>query len=195
MTILISGMGIIEDAAHVTGASLRRSDSLLAIIGHTQSALGGSVFARRHEIANAEVPATSLDEAFKCYRQYYEAVKEGLILSAHDVSEGGLAVTLAEAAFSGKGGLEIDLCSLPMDDDASKAAMLFGESPSRLVIEVAPENLERVAKLFEGLPFAALGRATSSHTNLVVEWGKETLINESLTDLKSLWKNGLAQYY
>lgn len=195
VTILISGMGIIEDAAHVTGASLRRSDSLLAIIGHTQSALGGSVFARRHEIANAEVPATSLDEAFKCYRQYYEAVKEGLILSAHDVSEGGLAVTLAEAAFSGKGGLEIDLCSLPMDDDASKAAMLFGESPSRLVIEVAPENLERVAKLFEGLPFAALGRATSSHTNLVVEWGKETLINESLTDLKSLWKNGLAQYY
>lgn len=195
VTILISGMGIIEEAAHVTGASLRRSDSLLAIIGHTQSALGGSVFARRHDIANAEVPVTSLDEAFKCYRQYYEAVKEGLILSAHDVSEGGLAVTLAEAAFSGKGGLEIDLCSLPMDDDASKAAMLFGESPSRLVIEVAPENLERVAKLFEGLPFAALGRATSSHTNLVVEWGKETLINESLTDLKSLWKNGLAQYY
>lgn len=195
VTILISGMGIIEDATHVTGASLRRSDSLLAIIGHTQSALGGSVFARRHDIANAEVPVTSLDEAFKCYRQYYEAVKEGLILSAHDVSEGGLAVTLAEAAFSGKGGLEIDLCSLPMDDDASKAAMLFGESPSRLVIEVAPENLERVAKLFEGLPFAALGRATSSHTNLVVEWGKETLINESLTDLKSLWKNGLAQYY
>lgn len=195
VTILISGMGIIEDASHVIGASLRRPDSLLAIIGHTRSELGGSVFARRHELANAEVPATSLDEAFKCYRQYYEAVKQGLILSAHDVSEGGLAVTLAEVAFSGKAGLEIDLCSLPMDDDASKAAMLFGESPSRLVIEVAPENLERVAKLFSGLPFATLGRATSSHTNLVVEWGKETLINEPIKELKSLWKNGLAQYY
>ena len=195
MTILISGMGIIEEAAHGIGAALLRSDSILAIIGHTGSALGGSVFARRHELGNAEVPATSLDEAFQCYRRYYEAVKQGLILSAHDVGEGGLAVTLAEAAFSGKAGLEIDLCSLPMDDDISKAAMLFGESPSRLVVEISPENLETVAKLFAGLPFAALGRATSHHTNLVVEWGNETLINESLTDLKSLWKNGLAQYY
>ncbi|NLT71678.1 MAG: phosphoribosylformylglycinamidine synthase subunit PurL [Verrucomicrobiaceae bacterium] len=195
VTILISGMGIVEEAAHVIGASLRREDSLLAIIGRTGAALGGSVFARRHDLGNAEVPATSFDEAFQCYRQYYEAVKQGLILSAHDVGEGGLAVTLAEAAFSGKAGLEIDLCSLPMDDDASKAAMLFGESPSRLVIEVAPENLEKVAKLFDGLPFAALGRATSRHANLVVDWGEETLINESLTDLKSLWKNGLAQYY
>jgi phosphoribosylformylglycinamidine synthase II len=195
VTILISGMGVIEEASHVTGASLRRPDSLLAIIGHTQSALGGSVFARRQKLENAEVPATSLDEAFACYRQYYEAIKQGLILSAHDVSEGGLAVTLAEAAFSGKAGLEIDLCSLPMDNDASKAAMLFGESPSRLVIEVAPENLEKVATLFEGLPFAALGRATSAHASLVVEWGKETLINEPIEELKSLWKNGLAQYY
>ena len=129
------------------------------------------------------------------YRQYYKAVQEGLILSAHDVSEGGLATTLAEAAFSGKAGLEIDLSSLPMDSDASKAAMLFGESPSRLVIEVAPENLEKVADLFEVLPFAGLGRAAAEHENLNVVWGKETLINESIDELKSLWKNGLAQYY
>ncbi len=195
VTILISGMGIVEEAEHVTGASLRREDSLLAIIGRTGAALGGSVFARRHDLGNAEVPGTSFDEAFQCYRRYHEAVKQGLILSAHDVGEGGLAVTLAEAAFSGKAGLEIDLCALPMDDDASRAAMLFGESPSRLVVEIAPENLEKVAKLFEGLPFAALGRATSHHANLVVDWGEETLINESLTDLKLLWKNGLAQYY
>jgi phosphoribosylformylglycinamidine (FGAM) synthase-like enzyme len=98
-------------------------------------------------------------------------------------------------AFSGKAGLEIDLCSLPMDDDASKAAMLFGESPSRLVIEVAPEHLAKVADLFEGLPFAALGRATTTHANLHIEWGKETLVNEPLADLKSLWKTGLARYY
>lgn len=195
VTILISGMGIVEEAAHVTGASLRRDDSVLAIIGHTQSKLGGSVFARQTGLSDAEVPSTDLDEAMKMYRQYYKAVQEGLILSAHDVSEGGLAVTLAEAAFSGKAGLEIDLSSLPMDDDAGKAAMLFGESPSRLVIEVAPENLEKVSDLFDGLPFAGLGRAASEHQNLNMVWGKETLINESIDELKSLWKNGLAQYY
>jgi phosphoribosylformylglycinamidine synthase len=82
-----------------------------------------------------------------------------------------------------------------MDDDASKAAMLFGESPSRIVVEVAPENLETLANLFEGLPFACLGRAAAEHSNLRIEWGKEILINEPIEELKSLWKNGLAQYY
>lgn len=195
VTILISGMGIIDDAAQVTGSSFRHSDSLVAIIGHTQTELGGSVFARQKGLTDAEVPSTDLDLAMKMYRQYYKAIQEGLILSAHDVSEGGLAVTLAEAAFSGKAGLEIDLCSLPMDDDASKAAMLFGEAPSRVVIEVAPENLEKVAALFEGLPFACLGRAAAEHSNLNIVWGKETLMNEPIDELKSLWKNGLAQYY
>jgi phosphoribosylformylglycinamidine synthase subunit PurSL len=195
VTILISGMGIVDDEAHVTGASIRRDDSVLAIIGNTGAELGGSVFARQKELANAEVPQTNFEEAFACYRKYYEANKAGLILSAHDVSEGGLAVTLAEGAFSGKAGLEVDLSGIPMDAAAGKAAMLFGESPSRIVVEVAPENLEKLADLFEGLPFAALGRTTSEHANLNIVWGKETLINEPVDQLKSLWKNGLAQYY
>ncbi len=195
VTILISGMGIIEEASHVTGSSLRRDDSVFAMIGFTQAELGGSVYARRKGLENAEIPSTDLEKAFACYRKYYEAIQEGLILSAHDVSEGGLAVTLAEMAFSGKAGLEIDLCSIPMADDASKAAMLFGESPSRIVVEVAPENLASLAALFEGLPFASLGRAASEHRNLQIDWSRETLINEPIDKLKSLWKNGLAQYY
>ncbi|MEX2579837.1 MAG: phosphoribosylformylglycinamidine synthase subunit PurL [Verrucomicrobiales bacterium] len=195
VTILISGIGIVEDAGDVTGSSLRRSDSVLAVIGRTGAKLGGSVFARREGIENAEVPATNFEEAFATYRKYHEAVRQGLVLSAHDVGEGGLAGCLAEAAFSGKGGLEIDLCSLPADDDASDAALLFGESPSRLVVEIAPENLEKMAALFEGLPFASLGVATEAHRKLRIERGGKTLIDEPLDDLKSIWKSGLAQYY
>ena len=144
VTILISGMGIVDSVEHVTGSSLRSSTSILAIIGNTQPALGGSVFARRTggDLENAEVPTTDFDTAMKLYRAYYEAVKNGWILSTHDVSEGGLAVTLAEMAFSGKCGIEADLCALPMDHATGKAAMLFGESPSRLVLEIAPEHLE-----------------------------------------------------
>lgn len=195
VTILVSGMGIVEESSHVTGSSLRRDDSVFALIGHTQSHLGGSVFARQKGMGNAEVPSTDLETAMECYRSYYEAIQQGLILSTHDVSEGGLAVTLAEMAFSGKAGLEIDLCAVSAEEEMSKAALLFGESPSRLVVEVAPENLEKLADLFEGLPFAALGRAAGEHRNLQIDWGKETLINEPIDELKSLWKNGLAQYY
>ena len=195
VTILISGMGIVEDASHVTGSSLRRRDSLIAVIGSTESELGGSVYARQKGLTNATVPGTDMDAAMDLYRKYYECVKQGLILSAHDVSEGGLAVTLAEAAFSGKTGLEIDLSSLPTGEDVSVAAMLFGESPSRLVVEIAPENLEKVAEIFEGQPFAPLGRAAGEHSSLKVTRGDDVLIDEPLDELKSLWKNGLAQYY
>ena len=194
VTILISGMGIVEDASHVTGSSLR-VDSLIAVIGSTESELGGSVYARQKGLTNATVPGTDMDAAMDLYRKYYECVKQGLILSAHDVSEGGLAVTLAEAAFSGKAGLEIDLSSLPTGEDVSVAAMLFGESPSRLVVEIAPENLEKVAEIFEGQPFAPLGRAAGEHSSLKVTRGDDVLIDEPLDELKSLWKNGLAQYY
>lgn len=195
VTILISGMGIVEEEKHVIGASLRRSDSLLAIVGVTAGDLGGSVYARREGLSGHPVPATDTETALRCYRQYYEAVKQGLIRSTHDISEGGLAVALAEMAFSGKAGLEVDLCSLPMDDAAGKAAMLFGESPSRLILEIAPTDFDKVADLFDGLPFAALGRATSSHANLRIEWGKEILLDEALADLKAIWKKSLARYY
>jgi phosphoribosylformylglycinamidine synthase len=195
VTILISGMGIVESPEHVTGSSLRHDDSLLVLVGTTAGDLGGSVYARQNGLTNATVPATDFTTAMACYRAYYQAVQEGLILSTHDVSEGGLGVALAEMAFSGKGGLEIDLCSLPIDATAGKAALLFGESPSRLILEVAPGKLERLSEIFAGLPFAALGHATPDHRQLRIEWGKEILLDEAIAELKTIWKSGLAQYY
>lgn len=194
-TILISGMGVVESIDHVRGSSIRRDDSILAVVGATTPELGGSVFARQSDLENAEVPPTDFDSAMEIYRRFHKAAERGLILSGHDVSEGGLAVTLAEMGFSGKAGVEVDLAALPTNGEMDKASMLFGESPSRLVLEIAPENLEKVADLFEGVPFGAIGRTTTDTDVLRIEWGKEMLVTESLSDLKAIWKNGLAQYY
>ena len=73
--------------------------------------------------------------------------------------------------------------------------MLFNESPGRIIVEVNPEKLDMVEALFAGQPFGKIGKATNEHTNLRIEWGKETLIDEPITELKSLWKNGLVPYY
>ena len=195
VTILISGMGIVEDAAHVTGGSLRRSDSVIALLGVTGEELGGSIVARQMGEEGLVVPGTDLERNLSLYRKYYEAVKNGWILSAHDVSEGGLAVALAEFAFSGKAGLDISLNQLRVKDDPGKIARLFVETPGRLVMEIAPEHREQVLELFADLPLTELGTATDAHRNLRVEWGNEILLDESLSELKSLWKNGLAPYY
>ena len=190
VTALISGLGIVEDAAHVTGSSLRRSDSVLMLAGVGSVALGGSVYARTEGVARQAVPQFELEAAMALYRAYHEAVKAGLVLSAHDVSEGGLAVTLAEMAFSGKGGMEIEL-----PGGMPAAAALFNETPAQFVMEVAPEHVAGVRAAFAGLPLTELGGATGGHARLVVKRDGAVLVDEPIAELKAIWKGGLARWY
>ena len=122
VTLLLSGMGIVENEAHIIGSSIRRGDSVLMLLGKPTKNLGGSVLARRLDLKDQPVPKTDFEANWKRYANYAAAVREGLILSAHDVSEGGLLVALAEMAFSEKAGIEVDL-------DLS-AAELFSEIPA-----------------------------------------------------------------
>ena len=108
---LVSGFGIVEDEKHVVGASIRGSGNKLCLVGLASSGLAGSVFARmirsrvrRTSLSFPNGPSFDEAEAFDSYLRYYQLIEKGVVLSAHDVSEGGLAVTLAEAGFSGKAG-------------------------------------------------------------------------------------------
>ncbi len=190
VTALISGMGIVEDAAHVTGASLRSDESLLCLVGSPSPHLGGSVFARQEGLKNLRVPTGNPAAAMPLYRAAHEAIKQGLVLSAHDVSEGGLAVTLAEMAFSLKAGLELDLAD-PLDP----MLQLFSESSARFVLEIPASELESVIELFAHLPFRVLGSSTPAHRRLVISHQGAPLLDEDLAHLKSIWKNGLAAWY
>jgi phosphoribosylformylglycinamidine synthase len=190
VTALISGMGIVEDASHVTGASLRSDDSVLVLVGAATSDLGGSVFARQKGLKNLKVPVCDPVAAMALYRCAHEAIKEGFVLSAHDVSEGGLAVTLAEMAFSMKAGIEADLArGLPA------MVQLFSESPARFVLEIPAEDLESVQEIFAGQPCAVLGSTTGEHRRLVIRQGAGLIVDEALADLKSIWQGGLAAWY
>ncbi len=182
VTALVSGMGIVENRAHVTGSSLRHADSVLVLAGRIDGqALGGSVYARIFGLTGHPVPHTDCAANLTLYRALHQAIAAGLVLSAHDISEGGLAVTLAEMAFSEKAGLEIET-------DAS----LFAETPGCLVLEVAPANLKALQAL---VPVTVLGQANSGHTRLKIKQGGECVIDEEITVLKKLWKDGLVPYY
>jgi phosphoribosylformylglycinamidine synthase len=190
VTALISGMGIVEDSSHVTGASLRSDDSVLVLVGAATSDLGGSVYARQKGLKNLKVPVCDPVAAMALYRCAHEAIKEGLVLSAHDVSEGGLAVTLAEMAFSMKAGIEADLAR-----DLPAMVQLFSESPARFVLEIPAEDLESVQEIFAGQPCAVLGSTTGEHRRLVVRQGAGLILDEPLVDLKAIWQGGLAAWY
>lgn len=191
VTALISGLGIVEDAAHVTGSSVRRGGSVLLLAGTGSSALGGSVYARTENIDGQAVPQFSAESAFALYRAYHEALKGGLVLSAHDVSEGGLAVTLAEMAFSGCAGMEITLPAA----EGGAAVALFNETPGQFVMEVEPGKVAALRASFAGLPLAEIGRTVADGDRLRVSVGGKECLDEPLPELKSIWKGGLARWY
>lgn len=196
VTFLCSGFGVVEDAEHVRGASLRRNDSVLFLVGNTEDELGGSVYARLKGISGARVPQTDCAANFAVYKQYYEqALTKGLVLSAHDLSEGGLAVAAAEMAFSGKGGITLDLDALPsVGSWKSLAVPCFGESTGRFLVEVDADLAGEFEQAMAGTPCARVGQATDDGLLTLCAGGK-VVLQAPVAELKSLWKNGLTAFY
>jgi phosphoribosylformylglycinamidine synthase len=187
-TLLLSGFGIVEDAKHIVGSSVRKAGSKLCLVGTAHEGLRGSVYARLIGTADG-APDFDETKAFAAYRSYYKLVEKGVILSSHDVSEGGITAALAEMGFSGRAGLKVDIAKLP-GSTTSVPARLFAEAPGQIVFEIGPEN----AALAEKAGFPVIGETTSDG-QLVITDGETDLINLPLSELKALWKNGLTPYY
>ncbi|MBQ3144244.1 MAG: phosphoribosylformylglycinamidine synthase subunit PurL [Akkermansia sp.] len=196
VTFLCSGFGVVEDASHVHGSSLRRSDSVLFLVGNTEDEMGGSVYARVKGVKDCKVPQTDCAANFAIYKQYYDkALTQGLVLSAHDLSEGGLAVAAAEMAFSGKGGITLNLDALPtVGGWKNNAVPCFGESTGRFLVEVDPDVADEFAAAMAGTPCARIGSATTDG-KLTITAGGATVLQAEIAELKNIWKNGLTPFY
>jgi phosphoribosylformylglycinamidine synthase subunit PurSL len=191
VTLLVSGFGVIEDAKHVIGSSLRRVGSKICVIGDTTPGLRGSVFAKYTQSAGLNgVPTWSDETNWANYEKYHTLVKLGAILATHDISEGGLAVALAEMAFSGKAGIKIELENLPASKSCTLAEILFGETPGRLLMEVAPEHLAAV----RAAGGVVIGETTGERW-LHITNRSTTVIDSAIADLKTIWQNGLTPFY
>ena len=196
VTFLCSGFGVVEDASHVRGSSLRRSDSVLFLVGNTEDEMGGSVYARVKGVKDCKVPQTDCAANFAIYKQYYDkALTQGLVLSAHDLSEGGLAVAAAEMVFSGKGGITLNLDALPtVGGWKNNAVPCFGESTGRFLVEVDPDMADEFAAAMAGTPCARIGSATTDG-KLTITAGGATVLQAEIAELKNIWKNGLTPFY
>ncbi len=194
-TLLASGLGIIESEEDILFTTIRRANSHICLAGTTGRETGGSVYERMKGATAGPAPSWEPDTAMGIYRRLHSAIRNNWILSAHDLSEGGLAVALAESGFSISAGMEIRLETVPADDKLDSAELLFSESTSRILFEVANESIDEVRRHFEGLPFAVIGRTSAEHRRLTIHHDDDLIINETLTDLKKSWKNGLTPYY
>ena len=166
---------------------LKSPGNLLYQIGLTKDELGGSHWTIVSESPGGNVPQVDIDGAIATFNATHAAIKSGLVRSCHDMSEGGLAAAVAEMAFAGGFGAEVDIASVEADSDLIR---LFAESNSRFVVEITPENQAAFETAMNGVSISLLGKVTDGDSVTICN-GETKLISESLQKLKSSWQQPL----
>ncbi len=202
-TLLISAVGVIDDAAQTVDMSLKVPGNLLYLIGRTNEEMAGSHYAEvvGHDVFEqffpyATVPEVDTSHARDIMKAVGTAIRKGLVCSCHDLSEGGLAVALAEMALAGSLGARVDLGNQgPVDIQRNvvNIVQLFSESASRFIVEVTPEHWEA----FEQHMYSSgvrdikhIGNVTNTGYLHIHDW--DELIYLPVAELQKAWKGGQA---
>ena len=188
-TLLISALARVPDVRTCTTMDLKEVGNELYLVGETKDELGGSHLFQVSGRTGGTPPRPDLQRAPKVFAAVHKAIAGGLVRACHDLSEGGLAVSLAEMAFAG--GLGADVTTLPGTPGLSDEARLFGESSTRFVLEVKPENVPLLNAVFAGLPLTKLGTTTKEPRLRIVGVNGEWLIWAKLAELKEAWQKPL----
>lgn len=147
-SLLISAIGVMPDVSRAVTSDLKESGDWIYLIGETRSELGGShLWKVLGKPVHGTLPHVLVAQAKSDYELLFNAIQKGCVRASHDLSEGGLAVAAAEMAFSGGLGIDIDISRMSATPGITDLALLFSESPSRLLVEV-PDIARPV---FEGI--------------------------------------------
>ncbi len=191
-SLLISALGQIENVENAVTMDLKSAGNRLILVGRTQSELGGSHFAFVQDLAGGTVPRVDFVQAPKTLAAVHAVLAAGFVRSCHDLSEGGLALALAEMAFAGGLGVEASINSVcPESRDAVDA--LFSESQTRFVLEVPTAQADQVLTILHAakIPALDIGSVTATpHLKITGSTGA-MLINASLAELKESWQSPL----
>lgn len=157
-TPTIGMLGIIESVDHITTQNFKAEGDIIMLAGKTKAELGGSEYLKAvHGLATGDAPSLDLEFERGLQQFILAAIKQGLVKSAHDTAEGGLAVALAECCFGDREnqiGARVNLA-----DDLRKDVLYFGESQSRVILSVEPAKrpeLEKLARAYN-IPLAKIG--------------------------------------
>jgi phosphoribosylformylglycinamidine synthase len=197
-TLLITGLALVRETHRTCTMDAKQPGNLLVLVGGTSHALGGShlqnLFPGAVAPAHAGVPSVNLEVGPRTARAVAALIAEGLVRSAHDCSDGGLGVALAEMLIAGSSprsplGAEIHLGTLPwLEQRAGEAlAALFAETPSRYLLEVRPEDLGTIEAGLHGLPHAVIGRL-NAHGRLSVPLAG---VDAPVDELTRAWRSTL----
>jgi len=185
-TPVLLATGLVGDLERIATTDLKVTDDPLYLLGRSAQELGGSLWARRRGEIHLAVPAADPVALHRWGERLLTAHTAGWVRAAHDVSDGGLGVTLAEMAFGGHLGFTVDLEATGLP---AAGLALVAEGQSRIVVEVAGEFASKFEASFKGLPLARLGSVT--HSTGLLRWAGKVRARVDLRALYERWRGGL----
>jgi phosphoribosylformylglycinamidine synthase subunit PurL len=192
-TPVIGAVGVVEDERYVTPSCFRQTGSVVILIGTDDDALDGSLFWQQQAgQAAGDAPRFDLDEEVRVQRLVHMLIRKRLVRSAHDVSEGGLAVALAEMCIDGGMGLQVQVAEARYDAHR-RLGWLFSEAQSRICLEVRAEDVERVLQEAEGLGVPAVVLGVTGGSTLTVRDERGPWLEVSVAELKDVYRKTLQE--
>ena len=192
-TPVLGVVGLIEDASKTMTRTFKRSGGRVLVLGDNAGELGGSEYlATLHAVVAGRPPALSLGREAALQSLIVKLIRRGLVESAHDCSEGGLAVALAECTFDGGGrGITVNVPRAADLGDWSVNATLFGESASRIVVSVSGERLEDVLAEADAAGVSALEIGETGGDCICIGVDGVAVIDTAVVDAERAWATAI----
>ncbi|GCF11793.1 phosphoribosylformylglycinamidine synthase subunit PurL [Dictyobacter arantiisoli] len=207
-TLVISALSVIPDVTPTIDMALKTPGNLLYLIGGTRNEMAGSHYGEvvatdsvAQLFPQTSVPQVRIAHAFQTMKTLGEAIRQGLVRSCHDLSEGGLAVAAAEMSLAGLYGATININRFSIQDGAALStaattvAKLFSESATRFLVEVTPEQLGAFEKYLNANKveeFYRIGSVTNTSRLVFQNGDEEELFSLGIDELQTSWKGGQA---
>jgi phosphoribosylformylglycinamidine synthase subunit PurL len=186
-TPVVGMVGLVHDTDHITTQGFKQEGDVIILLGETRAELGGSEFQYAvHGVTEGRPPVLDLDVEKKLLDGVLSAIQAGLVASAHDLSDGGLAAALAESSISGRVGAEVNVATELRADHA-----LFSESQSRILLTAKQDNAQALVDRLSaaGIPVQQIGTVKGSTLNIRIN-GKPVL-DTPVAKLEKVWKDAI----
>lgn len=184
-TPVVGMVGLVHDTDHITTQGFKAEGDVILLLGETRGELGGSEFqAVVHGVTEGRPPQLDLDVEKKLLDAVLGAIQGGLVRSAHDLAEGGLAVALAESCISGGLGAQVDF-----NTDLRSDVALFSESQSRILLSASADQAEKLVDFIatRGVPVQKIGQVGGRE--LAVRVNGTSALNKPVEALKQVWED------
>ena len=192
-TPVIGIVGIIEDVQKTLSPGFKEEGNFIVLLGQNKEEIGASEYLK--SAANMECglpPQIDLEEEKRVLELCREAISLQIIKSAHDVSEGGLSICVAESCFlnGNKFG-----CELELKDSMRTDALLFGETQSRIVVSIQSHNLNKLIRLADKRKVLSTIIGKTGGNNIIIRHQDNEVINIPVTEGYQLWKECIPSIY